>query len=55
MRFYRRNFKRMFPDAGEQARAQLVRHLRWRTWARIAIAGAALAAAGVAWWELVLR
>jgi len=55
MRFYRRNFKRMFPDAGERARRQLQAQLRWRTWARVAAAGALVLAVLGLWWRLVLR
>lgn len=57
MRQYRRNFKHMYPKAGEEAKAaaqlQIANYLRWRIWARAAVTFAALSAAAAAcWWVL---
>lgn len=35
-RYWRRNFARMYPEAGEQSRRQLQRYLRWRQIACVA-------------------
>lgn len=55
MRFYRRNFKRMYPEAGERAVAQLRSEMRRRRFVQYTAAAAAVAAAAAAWWWLVIR
>jgi hypothetical protein len=55
MRQYRRNFRRMYPQAvaGMQRRAQ--RYLRVWFWVRTLGLVAGLVALVVLWWSLVLR
>jgi len=54
MRFYRRNFLRMYPNAGEQAKqavaVQAAKYMRWRKFRQGAVGVAAAAAALVVLW-----
>jgi hypothetical protein len=58
MRFYRRNFKRMYPKAGDEALAavklQAARLVRWKIWTRAAIV-IGLVSGSAAWWWWVFR